>query len=136
MRRITQFGLLLALTIVSFSVSFAVPIKPNLEKALQQQEQRRRNFEPAHAGWNGPEMQRPQDVAPNPVLEAYGPAATVRSIRASLVAAAIPDPKAVIAIAIIIILMRVIRNLRERRQQKATVVSIRSAPSEQEQQAA
>jgi hypothetical protein len=134
MRRIKQFGLLAAVMTFSFGASFAVPVKPNLEKTLQQQEQRKRVFAPAQAGWNGPEMQRPQDVAPNPVLEAYGPAATARSIRASLVAAAIPDPKAVIAIATIIILMRLMRTLSERRQRKATVVPIR--PTAQEHQAA
>jgi hypothetical protein len=134
MRRIKQFGLLVALMAFSFGASFAVPVKPNLEKTLQQQEQRKRVFAPAQAGWNGPEMQRPQDVAPNPVLEAYGPAATARSIRASLVAAAIPDPKAVIAIATIIILMRLMRTVSERKQKKATVVPIR--PTAREQQAA
>ena len=133
--RIKQFGLLLALMTVSFGTGFSVPIKPNLEKTLQQQEQRRRTFVPAQAGWNGPEMQRPQDVAPNPVLEAYGPAATARSIRASLIAAAIPDPKAVIAIAVIIILMRTIKTIRQRRTREADIIPIRSA-AQQERQAA
>ena len=133
--RIKQFGLLLAIVTVSLGVSFAVPVKPNLEKTLQQQEQRHRTFTPAQAGWNGPEMQRPQDVAPNPVLEAYGPAATARSIRASLIAAAIPDPKAVVAIGVIIILMRTIKTVRRRRKREAEVIPIRPA-AQQEQQAA
>lgn len=136
MTRIRQFGLVLALTTVCVSASFAVPVKPNLEKTLQQQEQRRHTFAPAQAGWNGPEMLRPQDASPNPILEAYGPAATARSIRSSLVAAAIPDPKAVIAIAVIIILMRVIRTQRERREQKGNVVAIRAATQQPEQKAA
>ncbi|HUN88837.1 MAG TPA: hypothetical protein VMU28_08605 [Terriglobales bacterium] len=136
MRRIKQFGLWVALITVLVGVGVAVPVKPNLEKMLQQQERRHQTFEPAHAGWNGSEMQRPQDVSPNPVLEAYGPAATVRSIRASLVAAAIPDPKAVVAIAVIIVLMRVIRTQRERREQAANVVGIRTGPPQQEQTAA
>lgn len=120
---------------LSWGASFAVPVKPNLEKTLQQQEQRRRTFIPAQAGWNGPEMQRPQDADPNPVLEAYGPAATVRSIRASLVAAAIPDPKAVVAIAVIIILMRTMITLRERRQHEANVIPIRQRTPEEQQAA-
>ena len=132
MKRIKQFGLLMALITGSLNVGFAMPIKPNLEKTLQQQEQRKRVFAPAQAGWNGPEMQRPQDVAPNPVLEAYGPAATARSIRASLVAAAIPDPKAVLAIVTIIILMRVMRTVGERREHKTKVVAIRSVSSQKQ----
>ena len=135
MKRIKQFGLLMALITGSLNVGFAMPIKPNLEKTLQQQEQRKRVFAPAQAGWNGPEMQRPQDVAPNPVLEAYGPAATARSIRASLVAAAIPDPKAVLAIATIIILMRVMRTVGERRAGGTKVVPILSVSSQKQKAA-
>ena len=128
--------MVLAVMTVSLATGFAVPVKPNVEKTLQQQEQRRHTFAPAQAGWNGPEMQRPQDASPNPILEAYGPAATARSVRASLVAAAIPDPKAVIAIVVIIILMRVIRYHRERREQKENVVAIRAVTQQPEQKAA
>ncbi len=112
----------------------AVPIRPDLGKLLKQQDQRNRHFEPAQAGWNGPEMQRAQDVSPNPVLEAYGPAATVRSVRAALMAAAIPDPKAVVAIAVLIILMRIMRQMQDRR--KAAVIPIRSSLPDEERRAA
>ena len=137
MSRIKHFRLVFFfLSATLFSVgAMAVPVKPDLGKILKQQEQRNHSFEPAQAGWNGPEMQRAQDVAPNPVLEAYGPAATVRSVRAALMAAAIPDPTAVIAIAVLIILMRVMRQTQERRQQ-AEVVPIRSSSPREERNAA
>ena len=112
----------------------AIPIRPDLGKMLKQHEQRNRQFDPAQAGWNGPEMQRLQDVAPNPVLEAYGPAATARSVRAALMAAAIPDPKAVVAIAVLIILMRILRQVQDRR--KAAIIPIRSTLAEEERKAA
>ncbi|MGZ4787441.1 MAG: hypothetical protein ACXVZV_02190 [Terriglobales bacterium] len=115
--------------------AFAVPVKPDLGKILKQQEQRNRPFQPAQAGWNGPEMQRAQGAAPNPVLEAYGPAATARSIRAALTAAAIPDPSAVVAIVVLIILMRIMRQTQERRRQ-AVVLPIRSTSHEEERKAA
>jgi hypothetical protein len=86
----------------------AVPIKPDLQKILKQ-EQLPRKFEPAHAGWNGPELVRPQDAAPNPIYEAYGPASTARIVRASLAAAVVPDPKAIAAIFVVILLMRYLR---------------------------
>lgn len=122
--------------LLTFATSaLAVPVKPDLGKILKQQEQRSRPFEPAQAGWNGPEMQRPQDVAPNPVLEAYGPAATARSVRAALAAAAIPDPTAVIAIGVLIVLMRIMRQVQDRRRQ-ALVVPIRSTSPEKERMAA
>lgn len=138
MNRIKHFGLAIALAALlgCAATAFAVPVKPDLEKILKQQEQRNRPFEPAQAGWNGPEMQRPQDAAPNPVLEAYGPAATARSIRAALTAAAIPDPEAVVAIAVLIMLMRIMRQIQERRREHAVVVPIRSAPATEERQVA
>lgn len=134
MKGIKHFRLALGLAVaLCFGVTgFAVPVKPDLEKILKQQEQRNHPFEPAQAGWNGPEMQRPQDVSPNAVLETYGPAATARSIRAALAAAAVPDPKAVIAIAVLIMLMRIMRQVQERRREKGVVVPIRrSSPAEE-----
>jgi len=138
MSRIKQFRLAIALlAMFAFAGSaLAVPVKPDLNKILNQQEHRRRSFEPAQAGWNGPEMQRPQDAAPNAVLEAYGPAATARSIRAALMAAAMPDPKAVIAIAVLILLMRIMRQVQDRRKRLAAVVNIRAVGPEEERQAA
>jgi len=138
MKRIKQFGLAFALlaAIGAAGTAFAVPVKPDLEKILKQQDQRKRTFEPAQAGWNGPEMQRPQDASPNAVLEAYGPAATVRSVRAALMAAAVPDPKAVLAIAVLIMLMRIMRQVQERRRQAAVVVPIRSITPREGQRAA
>jgi hypothetical protein len=127
MIRIKHFALVLAaLLVMGFAAAaFATPVKPDLEKILKQQEQRNRQFEPAQAGWNGPEMQRPQDASPNVVLETYGPVATLRSVRASLATAAIPDPKAVIAIGAVIILMRMMRLVQERQKRPATVMAMR-----------
>jgi len=143
MMRIKYFRLAAALFMIVglAGAAFAVPVKPDLEKILKQQEHRNRSFEPAQAGWNGPEMQRPQDAAPNAVLEAYGPAATARSIRAALAAAAIPDPKAVVAIGVLILLMRIMRQIQDRRrsqetQGQATVVPIRPPSATGESKAA
>jgi hypothetical protein len=128
MSRIKHFGLAaLFVSLLGFAAAaFAVPVKPDLEKILKQQEQRNRPFEPAQAGWNGPEMQRPQDASSNVVLETYGPAATKRAMRAALAAAAIPDPKAVVAIAALILLMRIMVQVREREKRRAHVVVMRS----------
>jgi hypothetical protein len=115
-----QFGLTLA---VLFAINaFAVPVKPDLEKILKQQEQRQRHYEPARAGWDGPEMVRAQDASPNPVYEAYGPASTARAIRASLRAAATPDPVAILGIGMLILLLRLARHQRTQRQMAAVVV--------------
>jgi hypothetical protein len=112
----------LALVVAVLGVqAFAVPVKPDLEKILKEQQQRPRHYEPARAGWNGPEMVRPQESSPNPVYEAYGPASTARAIRASLRAAATPDPVALLGIGMLILLLRVVRSQGQR---KAAVVAI------------
>lgn len=138
MNRIKHFGLVVSLigALCFAGSAFAVPVKPDLDKILKQQEQHNRQFEPAQAGWNGPEMQRGEDGSHNAVLEAYGPAATVRSVRAALVAAAVPDPKAVVAIAILILLMRIMRQLQERERKQASVIAISSTASAEESKAA
>lgn len=103
--------------------AFAVPVKPDLEKMLKQQEQRPRHYEPARAGWNGPEMVKPQESAPNPVYEAYGPASTARAIRAALRAAATPDPIALLGIGMLILLWRVVRQQGHRQKGALAVIS-------------
>jgi hypothetical protein len=119
MSRIRHFGMAVA---ILFAVhAFAVPVKPNLEKILQQQQQRPRQYEPARAGWDGPEMVRPQDASPNPVYEAYGPASTARAIRASLRTAMLPDPAALTAILMLILLWRIVRQQRTQRQHAPVV---------------
>jgi hypothetical protein len=109
-----------AVCLVSFS-ALSLPVKPNLEKILKQQEQRPRTYEPARAGWNGPEMVPPREASPNPVYEAYGPASTVRAIRASLRAAATPDPVAIVGIGMLIMLLRLARQQRAQRERAAVI---------------
>ncbi len=115
--------LVLAFSILLCANAFAIPVKPDLEKILRQQEQRPRHYEPARAGWNGPEMVKPQESAPNPVYETYGPASTARAIRAALRAAATPDPVALLGIGMLILLWRVVRQQERRHKGALTVIS-------------
>ena len=110
--------------------TFAVPIKPDLQKILKQQEKQMRPFAPAHAGWNGPELQKPQVASPNPVYEAYGPASTARAIRAALAAAATPDPIAIAGIGMLILMLRYTRR-QKAQHERAVVVPIRTTPVEE-----
>jgi hypothetical protein len=116
------------LIFLTVSGGYAVPIKPDLQKILKQQEQKPRHYEPAQAGWNGPEMVRPQEAAPNPVYEAYGPASTVRAIRASLSMAAKPDPVALLGIGLLILMLRLARQERSKRARAAVAFPIRVEP--------
>ncbi len=90
----------------------ALPIRPDLKQVLAQPPEHPAQFAPARAGWDGPEMARPPELTPNATLEAIGPAATARAVRASLIAAAIPDYRAVAGIALVILLLRRIRTAR------------------------
>ncbi len=119
--RIRKLGLALAVILIGLNAR-ALPVKPNLEKILKQQEQPPHQYEPARAGWDGPEMVRPQEASPNPVYETYGPASSVRAIRAALKAAATPDPAAIVAIGMLILLWRIARNERTRREAAVLVM--------------
>ena len=130
MRWAKHFGMWFALAVTAS----AVPVKPDLQKILQEQSERPKYYEPARAGWNGPEMMRPQEAAPNPFYEAYGPASTVRMIRASLAEAAMPNPAAMAAIGLLILLLRYSRSRRLQRGQ-ARVVPIRTATTERQRAA-
>ncbi len=126
----------LMLLVLTAATCYGVPIKPDLQKILKQQEQKPRHYEPAQAGWNGPEMVRSQEAAPNPVYEAYGPTSTVRAIRASLLTAAKPDPVALAGIGLLILMLRLARNERSKRESAAVVVPIRPGASEDRRRAA
>lgn len=82
----------------------ATPIRPDVQRLLAEP-QTPSQFVPARAGWYGPETPPPPRAAPGP----RDGAARARAIRASLVAAATPDPWAVLAIAAAILLLRWLR---------------------------
>jgi hypothetical protein len=97
-------GVLLFLGVVDAK---ATPIQPDVKQVLHQQEQGPVvPFAPARAGWNGPEAAPAAQASPNPVLEAIGPAASDRAVRASLLSAVVPDPRAIAAIVLVILLLR------------------------------
>jgi hypothetical protein len=82
----------------------ATPIRPDVQRLLAAPAAPGQ-FVPARAGWHGPET-------PMPVHGLNGQldrASSARAVRASLVAAAIPDPWAVLAIAAAILLLRWLR---------------------------
>src|SRR4051812_9271120 len=133
MKSLKPIGLMLLL-MAAIGAS-AVPIKPDLQKILKQQEQKPRHYEPAQAGWNGPEMVRAQEASPNPIYEAYGPASTVRAIRASLAAAATPDPMALGAIGLLILMFRWTRQQRTKNM-RATVIPIPASAEPDQRRAA
>lgn len=89
----------------------ATPIRPDVQRLLASPPTPTQ-FIPARAGWHGPETPAPVQAIKGQI----GGASSGRAVRASLLAAAIPDPWAVLAIVAAILLLRWMR-LKENRQQ-------------------
>ena len=89
----------------------ATPIRPDVQRLLAAPSAPAQ-FVPARAGWHGPET--PARLAG--IKGQIDGASSARAVRASLLAAAIPDPWAVLAILAAILLLRWMR-LNESRQQ-------------------
>ncbi len=83
----------------------ATPIRPDLQKLLDQPQEAATQFVPARAGWQGPEMST--TVPKNADLLDQSVAA--RNVRASLIAVAVPDLRIVALIVLTILLLRRMR---------------------------
>ena len=101
--------------LLAVSVGEATPIKPTAEQLLQQQQQPVMPFIPAQAGWQAPAQ--PQTTAADfetfNAEEILRNAELARQRRAILMQVAIPDPRVLVAFALIILLLRKLRALRE-----------------------
>src|SRR3954469_18644628 len=105
---LTLSGILLAASVAAD----ATPIKPDLKKLVDQAENARPyQYMPARVGWNGPEN---QSVPP--------PVAQIQEIetRQWLLRLAIPDPRMLVAFAVTIFGLRIIRRGRDTRPGTAT----------------
>jgi hypothetical protein len=83
------------------------PIQPDLQKLLSKPPAGQERFAPARAGWDGPEADSSAEQSMASLsLERFGPAATAREARASLIAVALPDPKVWACLVLLILLLR------------------------------
>ena len=99
----------------------ATPIHPDIRKVISESQTTPVHMAPARAGWNGPEMKPETRTIPG-----LDPTVTLRSNKAALITAAIPDPRALLAVAVVILLMRALKKIHEeqKKRQPATVVAI------------
>jgi hypothetical protein len=96
----------------------ATPLQPNVRQLLQQAEKPAAPYVPARAGWDGPEMTTPSaanSAAPAgfQLADVLDRAASARAMRNTLLALAIPDPRALAGFGLLILLLRKLRQLRE-----------------------
>ena len=106
---------LLVLLLTAWPVR-ATPIKPTAEQLLQQQQQPVMPYIPAQAGWSRSATQSQADAADFEGFnteEILRNAELARQHRAILMQVAIPDPRVLAAFALIILLLRKLRALRE-----------------------
>ena len=89
----------------------AAPIRPDIRKLVNESQATPPPAIPARAGWDGPEMQRRENRAD----AALDPSVTLRSNKAAILAAAVPDPRALFAVAVIIVLMRTLKQIEAKR---------------------
>jgi hypothetical protein len=95
------------LVFVLAAAAAATPIQPDLEKLLSKPHSEQQRFEPARAGWDGPETESSGFSRPASFfLRNFGPAETARAARASFLAATVPDPKIWACLCALILLMR------------------------------
>ncbi|MBV9072772.1 MAG: hypothetical protein JOZ10_03990 [Acidobacteria bacterium] len=73
----------------------ALPIQPTPKQLLEELRRPKRDFIPARVGWD--EGRQPVHDF-NVTFELYGPQATARAVRASVLAALTPDPVAMAAL--------------------------------------
>lgn len=91
----------------------ASTIPPDVRKLAKQPQGPPPKFEPARAGWNGPESGAP------PTLPAeFSAAARVRAVRRTLALLVTPDPAALLGIGLMILLLRKLRSREERKPRK------------------
>jgi hypothetical protein len=95
----------------------ATPIRPDVRKLVEQPPNATPPYEPARAGWNGPETSA-ADMA-----LAAAQAARVQEVHRALAVVVTPDPRAWLAILLLIVVMRKLRAQREARQVAVPVAS-------------
>ncbi len=83
----------------------ATPIQPDLNKLLSKPHSEQEWFEPARAGWEGPETEASSPTRSSSALDEYGPAESARAARASFLAA-VPDPRVRACLGALVLLLR------------------------------
>ena len=98
--------------LITASNAEATPLGLDLEKIANQAQKPVQRFAPARAGWDGPMMATQKQAATTSFSQILDEAALTRAMRAQLEAIAIPDPRVLIGLAALILLLRKWREMR------------------------
>ena len=105
-----RWALGLIFTLTSSIGGWSLPMKPDIEKQLEQQIEKK-TYPAARVAWNGPETGRKPF---NPNYEAMLYPMSGEAMRDKLIALAIPKPGFLFAVGALIYLLRLMRRERER----------------------
>lgn len=125
-----RWALGLLLTLGTSLFGWSLPMKPDVEKQLEQQIEKK-TYPAARVAWNGPETGRKPF---NPVYEAMLYPMSGEAMRDTLIGLAIPRPGFLFAVGALIYLLRLMRRERERAKWAKAVRM--PAPAVQAQEAA
>ncbi len=107
------------------SAALATPIRPDLQKLLSQPQEAAIQFAPARAGWHGPEMTPPAALS-GAQAALLDPSVAAKTMRNTLIAAALPDPR------LLVLLLAAIFLLRRLRRRPAAPAPQAAAPTSEE----
>ena len=99
----------------------ATPLRPDIRKLVAQPRDRVQ-FAPARAGWDGPETASGAASGLEPTAIDVTQTAAQRASRAAVLTAALPDPRAIVAIVAAILMLRVLRWRHEIERRRAAVI--------------
>jgi hypothetical protein len=123
-----RWALGLLLTVGTSIFGWSLPMKPDVEKQLEQQIERK-TYPAARVAWNGPETGRKPF---NPVYEAMMYPMSGEAMRDKLIALAIPTPSFLFAVGALIYLLRLMRRERERtKAAKVVVIPTAAVPAQE-----
>lgn len=107
----------------------ATPLRPDIRKLVTQPRDTVQ-FAPARAGWDGPENARRTASAAQPTAVQMTMSGVQRASHAAVMAAALPDPRAIVAIIAAILMLRLLRwrHQIEARRAKVLALPARSVP--------
>lgn len=101
----------------------ATPVEPDLDLLLKTPRPIHQ-FTPARAGWNGPESAGPGGSSESTALDRYSPEASALAFRRQLEHLAIPDWRFAATIALLILMLRALRQRAEQRPRSMPMPSL------------
>ena len=107
--------------------AFGTPIHPDIKKLIKEAQQPPVQYQPARAGWNGPESTPPNEI--NPAYESILAMDSPAGVRNQMLDLATPYWPTWLAFGLIILLLRLLRADQKNRRQVGVPIPFPARPS-------